>query len=218
MIIVLLFAVLYLRQVNIRNQQRRLLNQQQLFRSQMNPHFIFNSLTNIQHYIFKKDKISYEDGMKLMKESGLDSLPGGGAEIFDEEVRKDIAGGKCSSEEWLRIHEIWHGLGMRSNATMLYGHVETNAHRVDHMNRLRDLQDKTGGFQTFIPLKFKNQNNEMSYLEEVSAVEDLRNYAIGRIFLDNFDHINLPDFYAIDSLLNTILAELKHPNLLTPLT
>ncbi len=148
------------------------------------------ALTPVEyHYVFKKAKVSYEEGMKMVKESGVDSLPGGGAEIFHEEIRDKIAGGKCSGEEWLRIHEIWHDLGMRSNATMLYGHIEEYKHRVDHMEKLRVLQDKTGGFQTFIPLKFRNQDNQMSHLEEVSVIEDIRNYAIARIYLDNFDHI-----------------------------
>ena len=141
------------------------------------------------HYIFKKDKISYEEGMKIMKEAGLDSMPGGGAEIFHPEIRDKIAGGKCSGDQWLRIHEIWHEMGNRSNATMLYGHIESYFHRIDHLDKLRDLQDKTGGFQTFIPLKFRNQDNQMSYLSETTHVEDLRNYAISRIYLDNFDHI-----------------------------
>lgn len=157
---------------------------------QHRPDLHIKALTPVEyHYIFKKAKISYEEGMRLMKEAGLDSMPGGGAEIFDEEIRDKIAGGKCSSEQWLRIHEIWHELGMRSNATMLYGHIETFAHRIDHLERLRQLQDKTRGFQTFIPLKFRNQDNEMSHIPEVSVVEDLRNYAISRIYLDNFDHI-----------------------------
>ncbi len=154
------------------------------------PELHIKALTPVEyHYIFKKAKISYEEGMKAMHEAGLDSLPGGGAEIFDETLRDEIAGGKCSSDEWLRIHEIWHQMGLRSNATILYGHIETFDHRVDHMDRLRQLQDKTGGFQTFIPLKFRNQNNEMSHVPEVSVIEDLRNYAISRIYLDNFDHI-----------------------------
>lgn len=154
------------------------------------PELHIKALTPVEfHYIFKKAKMSYEEGMKAILDSGVDSLPGGGAEIFDEEIREKIAGGKCSSDEWLRIHEIWHELGKRSNATMLYGHIETFAHRVDHMNRLRQLQDKTKGFQTFIPLKFRNKDNEMSHLPESSIVEDLRNYAIARIYLDNFDHI-----------------------------
>lgn len=154
------------------------------------PDLHVKALTPVEyHYIFKKDKISYEEGMRLMKEAGLDSMPGGGAEIFHPEIRDRIAGGKCSGEQWLRIHEIWHELGGRSNATMLYGHIEKYEHRVDHLDKLRQLQDKTGGFQTFIPLKFRNQDNQMSHLPEVSHVEDLRNYAISRIYLDNFDHI-----------------------------
>jgi aminodeoxyfutalosine synthase len=127
--------------------------------------------------------------MALMLESGLDSLPGGGAEIFHPEIRDQIAGGKCSGEEWLRIHEIWHGLGKKSNATMLYGHIESYHHRIDHLEKLRQLQDKTGGFQTFIPLKFRNKDNQLSHLKEVSALEDLRNYAVSRIYLDNFNHL-----------------------------
>lgn len=154
------------------------------------PELHIKGLTPVEyHYVFKKAKISYEEGMKAMVEAGLDSMPGGGAEIFDPEIREQIARGKCDADQWLRIHEILHGLGKRSNATMLYGHIEEYRHRVDHMERLRQLQDKTGGFQTFIPLKFRNKNNELSHLEEVSAVEDLRNYAIGRIYLDNFDHV-----------------------------
>lgn len=154
------------------------------------PELHVKALTPVEyHYIFKKAKISYEEGMAKMKEAGLDSMPGGGAEIFDEKIREEICADKCTSEEWLRIHEIWHELGMRSNATILYGHIENFTHRIDHMKRLRDLQDKTGGFQTFIPLKFRNQNNEMSNIPEVNVLEDLRMYAVARIYLDNFDHI-----------------------------
>jgi len=157
---------------------------------QHRPELHLKALTPVEfHYIFKKAKIGYEEGMLRMLEAGVDSLPGGGAEIFDEVLREKIAGGKCSSEEWLRIHEIWHQLGKKSNATMLYGHLETYAHRIDHLERLRILQDKTGGFQTFIPLKFRNKDNELSYLPEVSILEDLKNYAVSRIFLDNFEHI-----------------------------
>lgn len=154
------------------------------------PELHIKALTPVEyHYIFKKAKLSYEEGMALMKEAGLDSMPGGGAEIFHPEIRDQIAGGKCSGDQWLRIHEIWHELGCRSNATMLYGHIEQYWHRVDHLEQLRQLQDKTGGFQTFIPLKFRNKDNQLSHLEEVSTVEDLRNYAISRIYLDNFDHV-----------------------------
>ncbi|MCB0563329.1 MAG: aminofutalosine synthase MqnE [Phaeodactylibacter sp.] len=154
------------------------------------PELHIKALTPVEyHYIFKKAKVSYEEGMQLMKEAGLDSMPGGGAEIFHPEIRDQIAGGKCSGEQWLRIHEIWHELGRRSNATMLYGHIEEYRHRIHHLEELRKLQDKTGGFQTFIPLKFRNKGNQMSHVPESTVIEDLRNYAISRIYLDNFDHI-----------------------------
>ncbi|MEO8762021.1 MAG: aminofutalosine synthase MqnE [Bacteroidia bacterium] len=154
------------------------------------PGLHIKALTPVEyHYILKKAKLSYAEGMKLFKEAGLDSMPGGGAEIFHPEIRDEIAGGKCSADEWLSIHEEWHKLGMKSNATMLYGHVEKYWHRVDHLERLRTLQDKKGGFNAFIPLKFRNKDNHMSHVPEVSVIEDLRNYAISRIYLDNFDHI-----------------------------
>ena len=165
---------------------------ERLFREikQHRPDLHVKALTPVEyHYIFKKEKISYEEGMRRMKEAGLDSMPGGGAEIFHPEVRAQIAGDKCTGDQWLRIHEIWHELGGRSNATMLYGHIEKAEHRVDHLRQLRMLQDKSQGFQTFIPLKFRNKDNEMSHLAEVSVIEDLKNYAISRIYLDNFDHI-----------------------------
>ena len=154
------------------------------------PELHVKALTPVEyHYIFKKAKLSYAHGMKLMLDAGLESMPGGGAEIFHPDIRDEIAGGKCSAEQWLQIHEEWHKLGQRSNATMLYGHVESFYHRVDHLRLLRGLQDKTKGFQTFIPLKFRNKENQMSHVEESTVVEDLRNYAISRIYLDNFDHI-----------------------------
>jgi len=157
---------------------------------QHRPELHIKALTPVEyHYIFKKAKIDYATGMKLMKDAGLDSIPGGGAEIFHPEIREQIAKDKCTGEQWLAIHEEWHKLGMRSNATMLYGHIEQFWHRVDHMEQLRQLQDKTGGFQTFIPLKFRHENNQMSHVPEVSVIEDLRNYAIARIYMDNFDHI-----------------------------
>ncbi len=157
---------------------------------QHRPELHVKALTPVEyHYIFKKAKVSYEDGMKMIRDAGCDSLPGGGAEIFHPEIREKIAADKCTGEQWLRLHEIWHELGMRSNATMLYGHIERWEHRIDHLEQLRGLQDKTGGFQTFIPLKFRNQDNQMSHIAESTAVEDLRNYAISRLYLDNFDHI-----------------------------
>lgn len=154
------------------------------------PELHIKALTPVEmHYIFKKAKVSVEDGLKTLSDAGLDSLPGGGAEIFDEAIREKIAGGKCSSQEWLHIHEAWHKMGKKSNATMLYGHIESYEHRIDHMERLRQLQDKTGGFQAFIPLKFRNKNNQMSEVPEVSVTEDLKNYAVARIYLDNFPHL-----------------------------
>jgi aminodeoxyfutalosine synthase len=140
-------------------------------------------------YMCRKAKVSYREGLQILKDHGQDSLPGGGAEIFDEEIRSQICEDKATSAQWLEIHETAHSLGMRSNATMLYGHIESFHHRVDHMNRLRELQDRTGGFQTFIPLKFRNKDNQMSHIPEVSVVEDLKNYAVARIFLDNFAHV-----------------------------
>lgn len=140
-------------------------------------------------YMCRKAKMSYKEGLAYLKSCGQNSLPGGGAEIFDEAIREKICADKCSSAQWLEIHEIAHSLGMPSNATMLYGHIEKYEHRVDHMNRLRTLQDKTNGFNTFIPLKFRNGDNQMSDIAEVSVIEDLKAYAISRIFLDNFDHI-----------------------------
>jgi aminodeoxyfutalosine synthase len=140
-------------------------------------------------YMCRKAKVSYEEGLRILKEHGQDSLPGGGAEIFAEKVREEICKDKCSSAQWLEIHETAHRIGMPSNATMLYGHIESFEDRIDHMSRLRSLQDKTGGFNTFIPLKFRNGNNQMSHIEEVSVLEDLRVYAVARIFMDNFPHL-----------------------------
>ncbi|MCE2773046.1 MAG: aminofutalosine synthase MqnE [Bacteroidetes bacterium] len=140
-------------------------------------------------YMIRKAKMSYREGLQFLKDHGLDSLPGGGAEIFDESIRKQIAEDKCTSEQWLEIHETAHQLGMASNATMLYGHIESFEHRIDHMERLRQLQDRTGGFNTFIPLKFRNHDNQMSHVPEVSVIEDMRNYAISRIYMDNFAHV-----------------------------
>ena len=140
-------------------------------------------------YMFRKAKLSVEEGMQALKDAGLQSLPGGGAEIFHEDIRKEIAGDKVTGEGWLKIHETAHNLGMHSNATMLYGHIEKYEHRIDHMRKLRDLQDKTKGFNTFIPLKFRNSNNDMSYVAESTVTEDMRMYAIARIYLDNFPHL-----------------------------
>ena len=140
-------------------------------------------------YMFRKAKVSIRQGMEMLHNAGLDSLPGGGAEIFDPAVRMEICADKCDANTWLEIHRTAHQLGMHSNATILYGHIESYRDRINHMDQLRSLQDETGGFNTFIPLKFRNKGNEMSDIAEVSVVEDLRNYAVSRIYLDNFNHI-----------------------------
>ena len=140
-------------------------------------------------YMCRKAKVSYEEGLKMLKEAGQDSLPGGGAEIFDKSIREKICKDKCSTEQWLKIHETAHKLSMPSNATMLYGHIEKPIHIIDHMSRLRELQDKTNGFNTFIPLKYRNGNNQMSHIKEASIIDDIRLYSFSRIYMDNFNHI-----------------------------
>ncbi len=140
-------------------------------------------------YMFRKAKLSPGEGLQLLHEAGLDSLPGGGAEIFAPEIRQQICDDKVDAKGWLEIHRAAHKLGMHSNATMLYGHIENYGHRIDHMEQLRQLQDETGGFNTFIPLKFRNKDNEMSHIPESTIVEDMKMYAVARIYLDNFPHL-----------------------------
>lgn len=140
-------------------------------------------------YMFRKAKKTVEEGMQYLHEAGLDSLPGGGAEIFHPEIREQICADKIDGTGWLHIHETAHKLGMHTNATMLYGHIENYTHRIDHMSRLRQLQDKTGGFNTFIPLKFRNKENDMSHVHESSLIEDMKMYAVARIYMDNFPHL-----------------------------
>lgn len=140
-------------------------------------------------YMFRKAKKTVEEGMQYLHEAGLDSLPGGGAEIFHPEIREQICADKVDGTGWLHIHETAHKLGMHTNATMLYGHIESYRHRVDHMSRLRELQDRTKGFNTFIPLKFRNKENDMSHVQESSLIEDMKMYAIARIYMDNFPHL-----------------------------
>jgi aminodeoxyfutalosine synthase len=140
-------------------------------------------------YMFRKAKLSLEEGLQILHEAGLDSIPGGGAEIFHPEIRKQICEDKVDADGWLKIHEAAHKSGMHSNATMLYGHIEKYWHRIDHMSRLRQLQDKTNGFNTFIPLKFRNKDNDMSHIKESSIIEDMKMYAVARIYMDNFRHL-----------------------------
>jgi aminodeoxyfutalosine synthase len=137
----------------------------------------------------RKAGLSIKEGLLKLKEAGLVSIPGGGAEIFDEEIRSRIAPDKTSSAKWLEIHETAHSLKIPSNATILYGHLENYGHRIDHLNRLRELQDKTNGFNCFIPLKYHKSGNTMTEIPEVTQVEDMRNYAVSRIFLDNIPHL-----------------------------
>lgn len=140
-------------------------------------------------YMFRKAKVSIEDGLKMLQAAGLQSLPGGGAEIFAPTIRNKICADKVNGEGWLAIHKTAHLLGMHSNATMLYGHIESFEDRIDHMSQLRNLQDETNGFNCFIPLKFRNQNNDMSHIKEASIIEDIKLYAIARIYMDNFAHL-----------------------------
>ena len=140
-------------------------------------------------YMIRKAKLTIEEGLKKLHDAGLDSIPGGGAEIFDPEIRREICEDKVDAEGWLHIHEAAHKLGMHSNATMLYGHIENYHHRIDHMKRLRDLQDKTKGFNTFIPLKFRNKDNDMSNVPESTVIEDMKMYAVSRLYMDNFPHL-----------------------------
>ena len=140
-------------------------------------------------YMIQKAGLPLKEGLRILQEAGMDSVPGGGAEIFAPEIRNKICPEKCTAGEWLALHEEAHSLGLRSNATMLYGHIETWEHRIDHLARLRELQERTGGFSAFIPLKYRNRHNRMSDAGEVGIVEDMRVLAISRIFLDNFPHV-----------------------------
>ncbi len=155
-----------------------------------NPTLFIKAFTAVElDFMFRKSRIEPAEGLKRLKEAGLDSIPGGGAEIFDESLRSVICPDKTDSHLWLMIHETAHRSGIPTNATMLYGHLEQFSHRIDHMTRLREVQDRTGGFQVFIPLKYRKANNPLGIIGEVSTVEDLRNYAVSRIYLDNFPHL-----------------------------
>ncbi len=140
-------------------------------------------------YMIRKAGLTTEEGLRQLKQAGMDAIPGGGAEIFDERIRQRICPEKGSTAEWLGVHEAAHRLGIPTNATILYGHVEELRHRINHLRRLRELQDLTGGFNAFIPLKYRNFGNPMSEIGEVSVIEDLRMLAMSRIYLDNIPHI-----------------------------
>ena len=175
----------------------------------------------IRHLAERIAKKPIRETLEILRAAGLGSLTGGGAEIFDPEVRDQICRGKESAEEWLEVHRTWHQMGERSTCTMLYGHVETVAHRVDHLRRLRELQDETHGFTALVPFAYEPDNNKLSHLGlgRASAFEDLRTLAIARLYLDNFDHITaywvslgLPTAqvalsFGVDDLHGTIMQE-----------
>lgn len=154
------------------------------------PHLHIKAFTSTEiAQMCRVSEVNFEMGLRRLISAGLGSLPGGGAEIFDEEIRTLVCPDKPDSAEWIALHETAHKLGIKSNATMLFGHIEQKHHRIDHMMRLRALQDKTGGINAFIPLKFRNANNSMSETVEISFLENLKNYAISRIVLDNIPHL-----------------------------
>ena len=140
-------------------------------------------------YMIRKAGPTTEEGLRVLRDAGMEAIPGGGAEIFDEEVRSRICPDKGSTAEWFDVHRTAHRMGLRTNCTILYGHVERVEHRIDHLDRLRALQDETRGFDAFIPLKYRSFGNPMSELGEVSVTEDLRMLALSRLYLDNIPHI-----------------------------
>jgi aminodeoxyfutalosine synthase len=157
---------------------------------QLRPDIHLKAYTAVEiHYFAEKYGRSYEQVLTELRDAGLDSLPGGGAEIFAERARRKLCRGKADAEQWLEVHRTAHRLGIRSNCTMLYGTVETIEERVDHMLRLRELQAETGGFQTFIPLAFHADNNDLSKLPPPTGIDNLRTYAVGRLMLHNIPHI-----------------------------
>lgn len=174
------------------------------------PNLHIKAMTAAEIDFFKRKwKMPYEETLNLMIQSGVDSMPGGGAEIFDESVREQICKGKVSSQNWLEIHRIWHRLGRQSNATMLFGHIENFAHRTDHILRIRALQDEAianangGGFNAFIPLVYQRENNYLEVSKFMGSAEILKTIAISRILLDNVTHIKA---YWATSTLNLALV------------
>jgi aminodeoxyfutalosine synthase len=154
------------------------------------PHVHIKAFTAVEiDYLAKLSGLGLKDTLLALREAGLGSLPGGGAEIFNPAVRTSLCAEKISGERWLEIMAIAHGIGLKSNATMLYGHIETVEDRVDHLIRLRELQDRTSGFQAFIPLSFHSQNTEIKKSSYTTGFDDLKTLAISRLLLDNFDHI-----------------------------
>jgi aminodeoxyfutalosine synthase len=173
----------------------------------------------IRHLAERIFKIPVLDLLELLRYAGLDSLTGGGAEIFDPAVRDKICRGKETAEEWKEVHRLWHRMGGRSTCTMLFGHIETVEQRVDHLRQLRELQDETGGFTGFVPFAFVPETTELKHIRAASGLDQLRNLAVSRIYLDNFDHITgywiamtLPLAqislnYGVDDLHGTLIEE-----------
>ena len=154
------------------------------------PHVAVKAYTAVEiFYMIKREGVSLDDGLRRLAEAGMECIPGGGAEIFDAELRAKICPDKCSAEEWLAVHRAAHNMGISTNCTMLYGHIETLEQRVDHLDRLRQLQDEAPGFDAFIPLKYHSRNNRMSEVGECSVEDDLRTIAMSRLFLDNIPHV-----------------------------
>ena len=157
------------------------------------------------HFLSTEYKLSYQEIIDMMIENGIDSMPGGGAEIFDEKVRKRICGGKVTSAQWLEIHKLWHQKGRKSNATMLFGHIESREHRIDHILRLRNLQDETGGFNAFIPLVYQTENNYLKVKDALTGQEILKTYSIARILLDNIP--NIKAYWATSTVKLALIAQ-----------
>lgn len=170
------------------------------------PHLHIKALTAAEiHFLSQEYDKSYEEIIDLMCEYGVDSMPGGGAEIFDEKIRKRVCGGKVKSDEWLKIHSLWHKRGKKSNATMLFGHIEKKEHRIDHMLRLRDLQDQTNGFNAFIPLVYQKENNFLKVKQFPTAQEILKSFAISRLMLDNIP--NLKAYWVTSTIKLALVAQ-----------
>ncbi len=168
------------------------------------PHLHVKALTAAEvDFLAREYNKSYDEILDLMVENGVDSMPGGGAEIFDEKVRDYICKGKVTSDQWLEIHQKWHERGKKSNVTMLFGHVEERKDRIDHMMRIRELQDKTGGFNAFIPLVYQTENNYLNVKEQITANEILKTMAISRIVLDNVPNLKA---YWVTSTVNLALV------------
>jgi len=157
------------------------------------------------HFLSEEYNKTYDEIINLMIEYGVDSMPGGGAEIFDEKIRKRVCGGKVSSKQWLEIHKLWHSKGRKSNATMLFGHIENREHRIDHMLRLRDLQAQSGGFNAFIPLVYQKENNFLKVKDFPTAQEILKTFAIARIILHNIP--NLKAYWVTSSIKLALVAQ-----------